>query len=424
MLAHRVLGLPAHPASAGLARRLVSETLMGSGIPDDVADSAQLLVSEVVTNAIVHARSDVGLTVSVSGGEVRVEVSDHSPHVPAPRAHDHSAITGRGLELVSALADSFGVRIVDDTGKVVWFTVGGQGQERNNEEHGATRASIELRRATTEVLLLGVPVVLFRAWEQHAAALLRESLWVHLASDTQAAEQEIDEIAAVNEALAVLGEQAARAIDDTSDDVSRTLDLAVAIPLDVVPRFALLPATLNRALDLAAAGKLLTPTSQPEVVALRNWLCDEVVRQGTGLSPSPWTGLNEHHAEPHAPQKRPPDWDTAAVDASDQAVIAADDSNRIVAASAAVAELLGWTRAELVGQRIVSIVPEELRERHIAGFTRYLITGQAHIIGSPVTVPARCRSGKTVDVLLTLEVVEAAGGRTIFVGTLEPVLGD
>ncbi len=403
---------------------MVSETLVESGIPDDIADSAQLLVSEVVTNAIVHARSDVGLTVSVSGGEVRVEVSDHSPHVPAPRAHDHSAITGRGLELVSALADSFGVRVVDDTGKVVWFTVGGRPEGKNNVDRGAARESVELQRDTTTVLLRGVPVVLFRAWEQHAAALLRESLWVHLASDAEGAEREIDEIAAVNAALAVLGEQAARAIDDTSDDVSRTLDLAVAIPLDVVPRFALLPATLNRALDLAAAGQLLTPTSQPEVVALRNWLCDEVVRQGTGLAPSPWTGLSEHHAEPHAPQKRPPDWDTAAVDGSDQAVIAADDSNRIVAASEGVAKLLGWTRAELVGQRIVAIVPEDLRERHIAGFTRYLITGQAHIIGSPVTLPARCRDGETVDVRLTLEVVEAAGGRTVFVGTFEPALPD
>lgn len=420
VLAQRVLGFPAHPASAGLARRMVSETLDGNKLPDEVVDSAELLVSEVVTNAIVHARSDVGVTVSVADGEVRVEVADHSPHLPAQRSHDHTAITGRGLALLDSLADSYGVRSVPDAGKVVWFTVSNNGHRELAGMNGTGSAPMP---PMTSVLLAGVPVALFRAWEQHASALLRESLLVHLAKDEMASDQTVDEIATVNEALAILGEQALRVIDGADHvDTSSTHDLTLRIPTDQVSRYALLPSVLDHALELAAAGELLTPTSQPEVIALRNWCCSEIVRQGTGLAPTRWddSAVRAAHAPfPYAPQKQPPEWDTSSIDEATDALLAADDSNRIVAASEPAARLLGWDREELIGQRIVTIVPEGLRDDHIAGFTRYLVTGQRTIIGTPTRVPALRRDGSQVPVELTVEVVDVGAGRTVFVGRFE-----
>ena len=121
LLDHRVLGLPAHPASAGLARRLIEEVLEDV-VPGEVLENAQLLVSEVVTNAIVHARSDIGLTVSLVREFVRVEVADHSPHLPVLKQCDDDSVTGYGLDLVARLAADCGV-VTHEAGKAVWFTL-------------------------------------------------------------------------------------------------------------------------------------------------------------------------------------------------------------------------------------------------------------------------------------------------------------
>jgi len=117
LLDHRVLGLPTHPGSAGLARRLVEEVLEDV-VPGEVLENAQLLVSDVVTNAIVHARSDIGLTVSLVHEFARVEVADHSPHLPVLKQCDDDSVTGYGHDLVARLAADFGV-VTHDAGKAV-----------------------------------------------------------------------------------------------------------------------------------------------------------------------------------------------------------------------------------------------------------------------------------------------------------------
>ena len=86
---------------------------------DDLTTSGALLVTELVTNAILHARTMVRVILERGADFVRVEVRDGSPVRPALRNHGLDATTGRGLALVSQLADSWGVD-VDGTGKVVW----------------------------------------------------------------------------------------------------------------------------------------------------------------------------------------------------------------------------------------------------------------------------------------------------------------
>lgn len=110
--------------SAGDARRFVSDALEGWGLGELVVDS-QLLVSELVANAVQHADSAVGVSVSVADGTLEVGVSDGSQVLPRPpggrgRTSDRLAESGRGLYLVNQLADAWGTALLPE-GKQVWF---------------------------------------------------------------------------------------------------------------------------------------------------------------------------------------------------------------------------------------------------------------------------------------------------------------
>lgn len=110
------------PASAGSARRFVAETLQRWDAASDL-DTVSLLVSELVSNAIVHARSDFEVSVLLRGHTIRIEVDDQSNVLPLPRDADVDDDSGRGMALVEALATGWGVTDRDGTGKTVWFEV-------------------------------------------------------------------------------------------------------------------------------------------------------------------------------------------------------------------------------------------------------------------------------------------------------------
>jgi anti-sigma regulatory factor (Ser/Thr protein kinase) len=103
------------------ARQLVAAFLTTSRFGGDT-DTVLLLVSELVTNAIRHARTPFELSVDVHGPEVTVSVLDHDrmhqPRLRQPAALDTS---GRGLHLVQALAASWGTELVARDAKRVWF---------------------------------------------------------------------------------------------------------------------------------------------------------------------------------------------------------------------------------------------------------------------------------------------------------------
>lgn len=101
------------------ARRYVDDELTAAGFEDAVMP-AQLLVSELVTNAILHARTPLRVSIEQRGDLVRVNVADESGLRPRTRAHSIDSGTGRGLVLVERMATRWGVE-PDDSGKVVWF---------------------------------------------------------------------------------------------------------------------------------------------------------------------------------------------------------------------------------------------------------------------------------------------------------------
>ena len=96
----------------------------GGGELEDLAESVTLLVSEVVTNAVVHASSDVEVLIRLTSDAAVVEVTDTSDVAPLPREAADDATSGRGMALVDALARSWGVRPAPGGGKTVWFEVG------------------------------------------------------------------------------------------------------------------------------------------------------------------------------------------------------------------------------------------------------------------------------------------------------------
>jgi MEDS: MEthanogen/methylotroph, DcmR Sensory domain/Histidine kinase-like ATPase domain len=100
------------------SREFVVETLRGFGLDHAVADAA-LIVTELATNAVVHARSDFTVALCMSDGAIRIEVSDASAAAPIRRTPSFDALSGRGLALVAALARAWGSDHSDD-GKVVW----------------------------------------------------------------------------------------------------------------------------------------------------------------------------------------------------------------------------------------------------------------------------------------------------------------
>ncbi|MGZ4802530.1 MAG: ATP-binding protein [Acidimicrobiia bacterium] len=112
---------PAVAESVGAARRFTNAALSRHSIDASIIDTATLLVSELATNAIVHATSTIRLRVGV-GEDIRVEVRDSSKDAPVVGELGSERESGRGLAIVATLADRWDWS-PRSTGKVVWFAL-------------------------------------------------------------------------------------------------------------------------------------------------------------------------------------------------------------------------------------------------------------------------------------------------------------
>ncbi len=117
---------PRHPRSVGRARAWLREQVGSWAIGDETAQTAVLLLSELVTNACRHARVPPGRQIGVrcvrDGHTLRVEVSDAGNDWPRPRDASARDCSGRGLALVALLSSAWAVRPRPyGIGKTVWF---------------------------------------------------------------------------------------------------------------------------------------------------------------------------------------------------------------------------------------------------------------------------------------------------------------
>jgi anti-sigma regulatory factor (Ser/Thr protein kinase) len=113
--------LPPEPTSATRARAFARERLSAS-CSQEALDTVALLVTELVTNAILHARTPLQLTLVPGPNLVRISVEDESSEQPTLQRYEADAVTGRGLALVEQLSSSWGVDGTE-SGKVVWCEV-------------------------------------------------------------------------------------------------------------------------------------------------------------------------------------------------------------------------------------------------------------------------------------------------------------
>jgi anti-sigma regulatory factor (Ser/Thr protein kinase) len=124
--------LDAREDAPGKARSLLGDALVSHGL-GALADDARLLVSEIVTNAVRHARSDLRLSAGLDGNRVRVDVEDREagvwPRRIRPRNDDEF---GRGLLIVDALSRSWGIETTA-AGKRIWFDL----VDNSGEDHGS-----------------------------------------------------------------------------------------------------------------------------------------------------------------------------------------------------------------------------------------------------------------------------------------------
>ena len=118
----QTLALTPDASSVRNGRQFVASILNEWGL-DELAETAVLLTSELLTNSVLHARTDIALTVQRRDDtSVDICVRDGSRHTPRRRRHAHDATTGRGIELLERLAQEWAVT-TDEGGKTIRFTV-------------------------------------------------------------------------------------------------------------------------------------------------------------------------------------------------------------------------------------------------------------------------------------------------------------
>jgi len=438
--------LPMDPLSVRRARHHVSDTLRRAG-RKEWADDAALAVTEIVSNVVLHACTRCEVSVQVRDTSVRIAVRDFSPVLPLQQHFSQYATTGRGLSLVARLSADFGVEALGLDGKVVWFVVDGASDEACLEEPGlewdltGLLDDVDADPVPLTAVLQRVPIALWLAAIEHQTSVLRELyLVVHAPgqhSDTDAAALDLS---AAGAALRLLGEGTEAAMDEASGmpwlprltplpvghpsampEVPAVHDVRVSVGTNGTAAFGALQDCLDRGRKLAMEGKLLVRPALEEIVALRDWACEQVIAQSTGVPPTPWDQTRSQVAPALTNARRAPEWDDTAVRTSSRAVVAADDSNRLIAVSASAAALLGASVEQLIGERVTTIIPPRLREQHVVGFTRHLTTGQSRALGVELDLPLLCMDGREVVRRFLIEQIPASAGRQVYVAWFDPL---
>lgn len=279
------------------ARRWVVDTCEAIG-RSDLVECAELAVSELVTNAILHGRPPITVRVRGTAEYPRVEVRDSSPEpprMPGLIADDDDVLLtfGRGLTIVARCASAWGADI-DEDGKVVWFVPAAEiSDEAGVEGHftGMEEAEEVVVDDPITVRLVGVPTALHQTFVHHFAELRREVRLLALAAGS----------------TYPVAEELARTFDDLQHDIRATahhriaaeaytagravVDLQVVVPRAAAEALATLLDLLDVADDFCRRQRLLSVARSIEQRSFQQWYLGEFVRQARGGEPQPFTGL-------------------------------------------------------------------------------------------------------------------------------------
>ena len=147
---------PAAGAAVPAARQLVRAHLRSHGLVA-LVDNAELIVSELVGNVVLHVGGTVEVVVEVGTDEVLLSVTDSSPLSPHLRVFSRTSSTGRGMRLVHSLSAEHGVR-PDGDGKTIWVRLTRASSDRGDDDIAEVFADIDWIAELAEIELETDPV--------------------------------------------------------------------------------------------------------------------------------------------------------------------------------------------------------------------------------------------------------------------------
>lgn len=302
-LNRQALSLDTTPSAVAEARRWVVGVCSELG-RTDLVDSAELGVSELVTNAILHGQSPIGVRVRGTDRHPRIEVYDASnrpPVIPPDPFREHTdqddedaflMTSGRGLAMVAMSSDAWGASI-EETGKVVWFEPARGANERwrpgvieGGQDPDSDWAPLP---DSMTVVLRDVDVQLFGATLTQYGNLRRELRLLALSH-----EREYPLAGDLSQMFATFERQlppsSLYGVANKLRDAGPVIDLV----FKASPRSTQIFCTMLDMFDLAdsfcQSQRLLSLARTPEQVELQRWLLSEFLNQADGKEPTPWRG--------------------------------------------------------------------------------------------------------------------------------------
>ena len=293
------LSVPSVPHSVHQARRWVIDTITDIGRPE-LVETAELGVSELVTNAVLHATDPIGVRVRGTRDHPRVEVRDGSTTAPVmPQDLTESVLPpedetllmtfGRGLDIVARCADAWGAEI-EDTGKVMWFVPAATPREEGvpGAVTGMTPPPPELGDDAFDVRILRAPIRALLEFESHYRELRREVRLLSLAD-----EEKYPLAKSLADLFGMLQREMQAGLD--ADQISRArragrqaVDLTVTVSPDKAETMGRFIELLDFADEFCRQQHLRSLTRGADQVGFQTWFFGEFVRQCAGHAPRPW----------------------------------------------------------------------------------------------------------------------------------------
>lgn len=291
------------PAGIRAARRFVERQVLARG-GSAIAEEANLVAAELLANAVQHGRAPVTVDVRAQGELIRVEVRDADSRPPVRAARGVTAnMTGRGLALVDAIANRWGVEQVPGDGKVVWAefdptalpSAGSHTERRSSNAVGDWHEPVVTGGEPRYTVVLGdVPTDLLIEAKAHIDNLVREF--------TLMASAVASGVVTPTEHLAGLIRAVVTEFAEARDSIKRQAltaagrrqprtQLSLTLPESAAAAGEAYLLALDEADAYARAARLLTLETPPAHRLFRRWYVEAVVRQlrdrAAGREPSP-----------------------------------------------------------------------------------------------------------------------------------------
>jgi anti-sigma regulatory factor (Ser/Thr protein kinase) len=290
------------------ARRWVADLCEEIGRAE-LAECAQLGVSELVTNALLHGEPPISVRVRGTTEHPRVEVRDSSvepPILPSqpldrPQTDELLLTFGRGLSIVARCCDAWGAEIEDD-GKVVWFAPAADFADGEGHPGKITGLNQFRQKAPTKdrvrVHILDVPLDLYVGFQHHFRELRREVRLLALAheSDYPLAKSLSDLFGSLDRQLRE--GTGVEQIESALSDGLETTDLVVHMPHATAATLVRFVELLDMADEFCRQQRLLSLARTPEQRKFQTWFLTEFVRQAKGEAPLSWLeARSDGHAD-------------------------------------------------------------------------------------------------------------------------------